>query len=187
MNTTIQNKLKELEKTRKNFWNVSVDTGKFLNLLVKTKRPKQILELGTSNGYSTIWLALAARELNAHITTIEYWPERVEMAKNNLTECNLNDYITFFQGKVHLKLPELKTKYDFVFIDACKEEYIQYIKILETMLKEESIIISDNIESHRAQLTNFLEYMEKNPNFENVFLPLGDGVLMSYYKSSSFS
>lgn len=187
MNPELENKLEELEKTRNEFWNVTSDTAKFLYLQALSKRARNMLELGTSNGYSTIWLGLAARELNAKVTTIEYWPERVQLAIENLSECNLKEFVTFIQGKVLLKLPEITDKFDYVFIDACKEEYIDYIKQLEKMLTDNAIIISDNITSHHEQLKDFLEYITEHPKFENVFIPMGEGLLLSYYRSSSFS
>ncbi|MGD9580735.1 MAG: O-methyltransferase [Vampirovibrionia bacterium] len=180
MNSTIESKLKELEKTRKDFWNVSPELGKLLYIMAKTKQAKNILELGTSNGYSTIWLALAAQELKTTVTTIEYHQCRVDLANENFTQCGLTDYIKSFQGKIIPFLEETKEQYDFIFIDACKYEYIEYFKILENKIPQGSIIISDNITSHKESVQDYIDYSSSLNAFKTVFIPMDEGILINY-------
>ncbi len=148
MQDKIKQKLFELKKTHKDFWNINPETGNFLNILVKTGNYKNILELGTSNGYSAIWLALASQETEGHLVTIEYSAERLEMAGKHLEECGLLDKVTLLQGKILEVLKDFKPDLynttadkdkpfiDFAFIDASKLEYVEYFNLIHPMLKK---------------------------------------------------
>lgn len=180
MKNFIKDKLIELEASSNTFWNVPRDVGQFLNLLVKIHKPKHILELGSSNGYSTIWLALAAKEVNADVMTIEYFQERIDLAKKNFTYCQVSDVITIKQGKILDLIKNTTEAYDFVFIDANKSEYISYLKELQENMPRGGIVIADNITSHKNDLVPYVEFLESNPNFESVFIPMGSGILLSF-------
>lgn len=182
MEDHIKNRLNELEKTANDFWNVTPDVGQFLNILIKIQKPKNILELGTSNGYSAIWMGLAAKEINAKITTIEYFEERIDLATQNIEYCNMSDIINIKQGKILEVLETLNDTFDFVFIDANKPQYIEYIKKLESMTSQKALIIADNIISHREKVQNYVDYIFNHPDFDSVLLPLGTGMVLSYRK-----
>lgn len=176
----LDNRLSELEKNAKQFWNVSRETGKFLNMLVKLKKAKNILELGTSNGYSTIWLGLAAKENKGKITTIEYYEERIDLAAENFKYCDLEDIISVKQGKVLEVLAQNTESFDFVFIDANKAEYIEYFKTVDKMLSPSGLIVADNITSHQEDVKDYVEYSSSHPDYNTVFIPLGEGLLLNY-------
>lgn len=180
MNPLIKSKLQELEKTQAEFWNISAEVGTFLYIMAKTKQAKNILELGTSNGYSTIWLAMAAKELNATVTTIEYHQCRVDLARTNFEQCNLTDVIRSYQGKIIPFLETTQEKFDFIFMDACKYEYIEYFKLLEAIIPKDAIIISDNITSHKESVEDYIQYSYDATNFKTVFIPIDEGLLINY-------
>lgn len=182
MDKHIKNKLNELEKTANDFWNITPEVGQFLNILVKLQKPSKILELGTSNGYSTIWLGLAAKQIDAKITTIEYFQERIDLAKNNIAHCDLSNTINIKQGKILEVLDQLDEFFDFVFIDANKPEYLEYIKKLEPKITSKAIIIADNIISHKAKVQNYVDYIFNHPEFDSVLVPIGTGMVLSYRK-----
>lgn len=182
MNKITKEVLTRLEKTQKDFWNIPPEVGKFLYIQAKIKKPTNILELGTSNGYSTIWLAQAAKEVNADLTTVEYFETRAAMALNNFKSCQLDGYINIKQSKILDFLAIDKHIYDFVFIDANKAEYIDYFKSLEHKLSANALVISDNITSHRNELINFIDYTSSHPDFLTVFLPIGEGLLINLKK-----
>lgn len=180
MNALIKAKLQELEKTQTEFWNVSPEVGTFLYIMAKTKQAKNILELGTSNGYSTIWLAMAAKELKATVTTIEYHQCRVDLAKSNFEQCGLTDIIKSYQGKIIPFLANTKEQFDFVFMDACKYEYIEYFKLLENIIPKDGIIISDNITSHKESVEDYVQYSSNSSKFRTVYIPMDEGLLINY-------
>lgn len=191
MENTIKQKLAELHKTHKDFWNISSEVGNFLNMLIKSGNYKNILELGTSNGYSAIWLALALQETGGHLVTIEYSQERQDLARKNLEECNLLDKVTLIQGKIIeiLERLDLKLFYvhdetdnpyiDFAFIDASKLEYVEYFNLIHPMLKKNGMIVADNIISHENKVWNYIDLMTAHEDYQTVKLNLGAGLLVS--------
>ncbi|MEW5822039.1 MAG: O-methyltransferase [Cyanobacteriota bacterium] len=180
MNNLVKQKLEELEKTRNQFWNVSREVGKLLYILASTSNSKNILELGTSNGYSTIWLALAAQKTGGHIITFEYFENRVLLASENFLHCKLDQYVTIKQGKIIDILRNYNHECDFAFIDANKQEYLEYFNLLDKSLKPGGIIVSDNISSHKEDLQNFTDFIYKHKDYISVFLPVDNGLLISY-------
>ena len=162
-------------------WNIPQDTAELLYTFVKIKKPKHILEIGTSNGFSTFWLSIASESYDAVIDTIEVDKDRFKLAKRNLK--NRKNIIQRF-GKAELIIPELLDKFDFVFIDAGKINYIDYIKILISKLKNNAIIIADNIISHKDSIKEYLDYIESSGLFDNVTLNIDSGLNVAIYKAN---
>jgi predicted O-methyltransferase YrrM len=186
MNETTIELTKELEKTQHDFWNISHQTAEFISMLIKISKPKCILEIGTSNGYSALWIADALKEVDqeinnhGHLWTIEFYEKRQCIARENIEKCGLKDYVTFLQGSAREILKELDFIPDFVFIDACKQEYIDYFNILKDKLPKGSIILADNVTSHAAKVQDFLETIDKDERFQAQVLDLPAGLLMAY-------
>jgi len=181
MNPSIQKLLNELEEFgRKNrgYFNIPASTGKFFYNLVLISKAKNILEVGTSNGYSTIWLAEAVKKNNGKVTTIEISDFKVKIAKENFKRSKLSN-IKIIQGDALKEIPKLKEKYDFMFIDAIKKDYINYLKLAEKNLKKESIIVADNAIMFKDKMKDYLNYVEKNKNYSSVLVPIGSGVEFS--------
>ena len=123
----------ELEKTQHDFWNISRQTAEFISMLIKIAKPSKVLEVGTSNGYSALWIADALKVANndGHLWTIEFYEKRQCIARENIQNCGLSDYVTFLQGSAREIIKSLEFVPDFVFIDACKQEYIDYFNLLK--------------------------------------------------------
>ena len=125
MRPSIQELLNELEEFgQKNisYYNIPAATGKFFYNLVLISKAKNILEVGTSNGYSTIWLAEAAKHTKGKVTTIEISESKVKMAKENFERAKLNNMIRIIHGDALREIPRLREKYHFMFIDAIKRD-----------------------------------------------------------------
>ena len=167
MNKKISGLLIKLEEFGKlNFmFNVPRETGELLNLLVRIKKPKKILEIGTSNGYSAIWLA----EPGFQVYSIEADPKKIKLAKENFKKAGLKN-IKILQGLVLDVLKNLKEKFDFVFIDATKKEYLDYFKLLR--LNKNAIVVADNIISHN--ISDYHNYVNKN--YKGQLIKIGSGV-----------
>ena len=178
---TTQEILTELEKTSKDFWNIPRLTAEFLYILIKEQNIKNALEIGTSNGYSGIWLAKALKETGGHLTTIEFWDKRLDIAKENFIKCGVSDVVTTLKGsacEILTALPvEFKT--DFVFIDANKREYVKYFEIINPHMQTGGYIACDNVLSHEEKCRSFIETVETNPNYENVILPFPAGLSLA--------
>ena len=170
--------LTELEKTQKQFWNISRVTAEFLYTLIVEKKAKNVLEVGTSNGYSGIWLGKAVKQTGGHLTTIEFYDKRLDVAKENFKICGVDDVITPLKGSALMHLEYLPEDFeiDFAFVDANKSEYIKYFEIIDKHLKKDGIIACDNVLSHEAKCKPFIDAINSNPNYENVVLSLPAGL-----------
>ncbi len=175
---TTEDVLKGLEETQKNFWNISRVTGEFLYTLIKTANCKNVVEIGTSNGYSGIWLGKALKETGGHLTTIEFWEKRFSIARENFKACGVNDCISIIQGSACDVLKEFPEdfKIDFAFIDANKKEYIDYFKLIHPHLNEGGFIACDNVLSHKEKTQSFIDAINNHPDYENVVLSLPAGL-----------
>lgn len=171
----------ELEKTQHDFWNISHQTAEFISMLVKISNVKNVLEIGTSNGYSTLWIADALKQagVNGHLTTIEFYEKRQCIARENIEKCSLSDYVTFKQGRALEIISELDFVPDMVFIDANKSEYIQYFNLLKDKLPKGSIILADNVVSHAAKVADFLDAVKNDTRYQSEILDLPAGLLMA--------
>lgn len=182
MNERIVKLLNELEQfgaTHGGYYNIPAETGKFFYILVKITKPKNILEVGTSNGYSTMWLAEAMKENKGKVTTIEISDFKVKMAIEHFKRTKLNKIIKIIQGDALKEIPKLKRKFDFMFIDAIKEDYLKYLKLAEKKLKKGCIIVADNAIMFKDYMQDYLNYVETNENYDSVLVPIGSGVEFS--------
>ena len=157
-------------------WNISEQTAELLYMLIRAKAPENILEIGTSNGYSTFWFSLAAEQSGATIDTIEVDEDRFNLAKKNLVG-RKNVILRF--GKAEYIIPELDKKYDFVFIDAGKVGYVEYIKLLIEKLNDDAIIIADNVISHKDTIQEYLDFIKSSTAFESMTLSIDNGLEIS--------
>ena len=172
----------EIQKNEiRRLWNISQETAELLYTFVIIKTPEHILEIGTSNGFSTFWLSLAAETCGAVIDTIEVDEDRFMLAKKNFI--NRKNIIQHF-GKAELVIPKLTDKYDFVFIDAGKINYIDYIKILIKKLCNNAIIVADNVISHKDTVKEYLDFIECSELFESVILNIDSGLNVAIYKDN---
>ncbi len=153
-------------------WNIGFETGRFLYEEVLRNKPSKLLEIGTSNGFSTFWLALAAEKLGVDVDTIEIDKDRLNLARENLRGIT---NINFILGLAKNIIPKLNCCYDFIFIDACKPEYIDYLKSLLPILNKNALIIADNVVSHEKSVHEYLDFVRNNPIFstETVIIESG--------------
>lgn len=175
-----QKLLEELEKTQKEFWNVARATANFLNMMVKISGAKNVVEVGTSNGYSGIWIAKALKLTGGKLTTIEFYEKRISLALAHFKKCGVDDIITTKQGSACEVLETLDEEIDFAFIDANKSEYIKYFDIINPKLKVGGIITCDNITSHSAKVAPFVQKIMADPHYQVEILDLPAGLLLAY-------
>ena len=172
--------LAELEKTQNDFWNIARESANFLNMLIKISNSKNVLEVGTSNGYSGIWLAKALKVTGGKLTSLEFYEKRIVLAQDNFKKCGVDDIITVLQGSACKVLPTIDEEFDFAFVDANKSEYVQYFDIIDPKLKKGGIIACDNITSHPAKVASFVDKINADPNYQVEILDLPAGMLLAY-------
>ena len=173
------------------------DTLEVIGNILKTNKPKLILEIGTAVGYSAICFTKYLAE-DGRIDTIERDEERIKEAKINIKEMKLEEKIRIFEGDAVDILPTLNEKYDMVFIDAAKGKYPFFLKEALRMLNKDGIIFADNIlykgyvmsdynkHKQRTAVRNLREYIKEvteNENLETEILEVGDGLAISKLKA----
>ena len=178
----LETKLKELEETQKDFWNVARSTGNFLNMLIKIRNAKSVLEIGTSNGYSGLWMLDALKTTGGHLTTIEFYDKRQSIARENFNLCGFSGMYTPLLGSSCTILENLapEQKFDFVLIDANKREYIRNFELIKPHLLPNAIITADNVNSHREKVQDYLDTIMQDPDFQTEILDLPAGLSVSY-------
>ncbi len=174
--------LAELEKTQKQFWNIPRKTGILMNTFIKMMNIQNALEIGTSNGYSGIWLGKALKETGGHLTTIEFYEKRQSVAIENFKICGIDDVITPIQGSACdiIRNFEEDKKFDFVFIDANKREYVEYFHLIKPHLTDKALIVADNIISHAEKVQTFIDAIDADDEFQYEIYELPGGILVAY-------
>jgi predicted O-methyltransferase YrrM len=158
---------------------ITADTGMFFSVLLKAIKARCILEVGTSTGFSTLWFADAMdKSHSTRIITIEMNPQKVERALKNFKEAGLDKMIEIKQGIALDLLYKLKGKFDFVFLDADKENIIRYFDIVLPMVRIGGIIAADNMlypDHYRPAMRKYARYVHTKPNIQSVTVPIGMG------------
>jgi predicted O-methyltransferase YrrM len=164
---------------RKRLRQVTPDVGRFLHTLVLCTRPRFILEIGTSGGYSTMWLATAARSVGAAVVTLEIDPRKVQLATSNLREAGLNDAVAIVQADAFDYLRDRREPVDFVFLDAEKEDYLRYLELIVPLLPPGGLLVADNVISAAEELAEFRRRAEADPRLSTVIVPIPRGELLA--------
>lgn len=159
--------------------NVEPESALFLAMQIHIQQSKEILEIGTSTGYSTLWLAHAVQQTQGRVTTLEIDPARTAQAQHHAQELGLDDVIDFWVGDAQKYLTKATQQYDFIFLDAERDAYVGYWAFLQKMLNPcGGVLIVDNVISHAAQVKCFIELIENDPRFISMTLPIGAGLYM---------
>ncbi len=156
-------------------WNISYEDGKILYDLVLKGKFKNIVEIGTSTGFSTIWLAWAAAKTGGSVITIEIERGRYNTALENYKKAGVARYIDARLGNAHDIVPILKGPVDFVFCDADKDWYVKYFRILEPKIGLNGCFTAHNVLwAGQANINQFLEYLKKSADFRT-YIENGSG------------
>lgn len=173
---------------------IQKEAGKFLELMVNMIKPKKILELGTAIGYSAILMHEASNG-QANITTIERSEEMIELSKKNIKSLDLEDHIKILQGDCLEVLEKLDDEYDMIFMDAGKGHYNHFLPHCLRLLKQDGVIIADNVLFRgmvasdelvkRRKITivkrmrNYLEMVSEDETLITSVIPMGDGIAVT--------
>ncbi len=170
----------------------------FLKVMLTIKRPTKVLELGTAIGYSAILMSECLPD-GSTITTIENYDKRIPIARENIKKAGKEHMIKLLEGDAMEIIPTLKEKFDFVFMDAAKGQYINFLPLVLNVMNKGGILIADNvlqdgdlIESrfgierrNRTIHSRMREYMytvKNMPELDTTIVPIGDGITLSVFK-----
>jgi predicted O-methyltransferase YrrM len=174
---------------------VTPAVGNYLAVLIQTSRARDILEIGTAIGYSTLWLARAAIPGGGRVTTIDLNKDRLGRASEYFQKAGLAERITALSGDARVILPSLEGRFDFIFIDAAKGEYLEYLELVYPLLQEGGLLVVDNVlfrgwvvpgaifePKYNRLVSGIREFLHKichDPSLQSTVLPLGDGLSVS--------
>ena len=157
------------------FRNVEPETATLLALLIRSTKARSILEIGTSNGYSTIWLADAAESTNGTVVSVETDPARTELARANLDRAELRADLRVEDAGETLRR-SADTSWEFIFLDAERPAYAGYWPDLLRTLRRRGLLAIDNVLSHADEVVEVTALIEAEPSVESVLVPIGAGV-----------
>jgi caffeoyl-CoA O-methyltransferase len=184
----IRRLLDEMESRGYQFLSVPRKDGEFLCFIVQATRSRNVLEVGTSHGFSAIWIGLALEETDGKLTTIEIDKGRYELARRNVREAGLSQRITCLRGDAHVEVTKLEGPFDFIFLDADKEGQVDYFnKLFPKKLTPGGIFAVHNAIQQAHSMKDYLDMIQKHPDFDTVILSatMDDGFCMSYRRRIS--
>lgn len=160
--------------------NITRDTGEFLSVLVRAMNARRVLEIGTSNGYSTLWLASAAQAINGHITTVELSAFKLALAARNFERSGLAAFITQVHGEAGDLLDSTaESSLDLVFLDSERSEYAGWWPDIKRIIRQGGLLVVDNATSHAAEMAAFIALVSSDPDFSTCTVPVGNGEFMA--------
>lgn len=163
-----------VEQKELKYLNITSDTGEFLAVLIKASAARQALEVGTSNGYSTLWLASALPE-DGHVTTLEVSPYKIEQAARNFKRANLAHKITTVQDDASYYISQNSEQFDLIFLDADRSKYMEFARQVIVRVRPGGLLVCDNAVSHASEMEEFLRFVENTGEFTTVTVPIGKG------------
>lgn len=171
----------ETQTERAACWrNLHPDSAALLAVLVRAKQARKVLEVGTSNGYSTLWLADAVRDTGGSLRTLEIDKARKKAARQNLRETKLEDFVRMEVCDAGEFLRDYSKYFDVVLLDADRSQYTAYWPHLQRILtKPGSLLVVDNVLSHADEVQAFIALVEADKNFSSMVLDIGAGLLLA--------
>jgi predicted O-methyltransferase YrrM len=205
MDATVEKTLREFEKRSDSEWariekmdrpemlqhldefllSVGPATGQLINLLAKESRAQVILEVGSSFGYSTVWLAEAARETGGKVVSIEVHADKQKHARATIERAGLAGFVDFRLGDARELLSKLDERIDFVLLDIWKDLYIPCFDLFYPKLRPSALIVADNMtypEESRQDAEAYRKHVKTKANIQSVLLPVGSGLELSRFK-----
>jgi caffeoyl-CoA O-methyltransferase len=158
---------------------VAPTTGRFLFALVAPQPTCEVLEIGGSRGYSSIWLAAGARYLGGRIVSIEHDPAKCEAWRRNVAEAGLEEWADLIEGDAFETLERIEDVFDVVFVDAEKEDYERLFPRARALVEPGGLVVADNVLSHEDVLGAYTQARQADPTLLSVTVPLDRGLELS--------
>ena len=155
---------------------VEATTGRFLFSLVAPQTDCEVLELGGSRGYSTIWLAAGVRNLGGRVLSLEHDPAKIEAWRRNIEETGLEAWAELREGDAFEQLPLIDDVFDIVFLDAEKDDYEELFRLAREKVEPGALVVADNVLSHPDPLADYSAARQADPTLLSVTVPLDRGL-----------
>jgi predicted O-methyltransferase YrrM len=164
--------------------NTTVGDAMMLRILVQSMGAKRGVEVGSATGFGAVNMGIGFERTGGHLYTLDIDPRMVKTCRENLKKVGLEETVTCIEGDALKTLPTLEGQFDFVFIDARKQDYLKYLKLLEPKLKPGAVIVGDNVIRSARAMTDFLDYIQESPDYDTVIIRASmeknDGMSVSY-------
>ena len=164
---------------------IAPTTGRFLFALVAPHDACEVLEIGGSRGYSTIWLAAGVRHLGGRVVSLEYDAAKCEAWRRNIAEAGLEEWAELVEGDAYETLPRIEEAVDLVFLDAEKDDYERLFELARAELEPGALVVADNVLSHAETLGAYSAARQADPTLESVTVPLDRGLELSVVLSAA--
>ena len=158
---------------------VARTTGQFLFALVAPQTDCEVLEIGGSRGYSTIWLAAGVRYFGGRVLSLEHDPVKVDAWRRNIAEAGLEDWAELLPGDAFETLTAIDDVFDVVFLDAEKEQYEELFQLARSKVEPGAVVAADNVLSHADPLAAYSQARQSDPTLESVTVSLDRGLELS--------
>jgi predicted O-methyltransferase YrrM len=158
---------------------VEQTTGRFLFSLVAPQTDCEVLELGGSRGYSSIWLAAGVRHLGGRVLSLEHDPAKTEAWRRNVEKAGLTEWAELLEGDAFEQLPRIDDVFDVVFLDAEKDDYEELFRLAREKVEPGALIVADNVLSHPDPLAQYSAARQADPTLVSVTVPLDRGLELS--------
>jgi predicted O-methyltransferase YrrM len=160
--------------------NLDPASAQLLSILVRAAGVTRAVEIGTSNGYSTIWIAWSIAPADGRIVSIDRNPDKHVLARENLRRANLLDRVEFRTGDAAEIVRQLTGSFDLVFLDADRRKFPEIMQILLPKLAPKVLLIADNVLSHPEEIAEYLKLVSSLPDFQHTTVPVGKGLSIAY-------
>jgi predicted O-methyltransferase YrrM len=158
---------------------VASTTGRFLFSLVAPQTDCEVLEIGGSRGYSTIWLAAGVRQLGGRVLSLEHDPRKAEAWRANVAEAGLSEWAELLEGDAFELLPQIEDVFDLVFIDSEKDDYERLFRLAREKVEPGALFVADNVLSHADPLAQYSAARQADRDLVSVTVPLDRGLELS--------
>jgi predicted O-methyltransferase YrrM len=172
----VQKVLDEIKAKDKGLLAVSEEDGRFLRLMIASKKTQHALEIGGASGYSAIWIGMGLRDTGGRLVTIEYDPERARELAANIKRAGLSDIVQVIAGDAFQQIPKVPGTFDFVFLDAWKKDYKRFFDMVYPRLDKGGLFLAHNVVNKRSEMGDFLDAIRKPEMWTTIVSPSGEGM-----------
>jgi predicted O-methyltransferase YrrM len=164
---------------------VAPTTGRFLFAIAASQAGVEVLEIGGSRGYSSIWLAAGARVLGGRVVSLEHDPVKCEASRTNVADAGLEEWAELAEGDAKETLAATEDTFDVVFLDAEKDDYETLFALARPLLEPGGLVVADNVLSHVETLGAYSAARQTDPSLSSVTVPLDRGLELSVVLGSA--
>ena len=173
-----------IENFQRTGLNTTPGDAMMLRILVESSGAKRGVEVGAASGFGAINMGIAFERTGGHLYSLEIDPKWVSQTRENIKKMGLEDSVTCIEGDALKTLHDIEGPIDFIFIDALKQDYLKYLKIIEPKLAPGAVVIGDNVIRSARSMKDFLDYIQNSPDYDTAIIRASmeknDGMSISY-------